>query len=605
MSKFDQQQLLATLPPFDMLSRSSIENLATQMDIAYYREGTVLISPENRATALRIIIKGGVEETLEDELHNVYSYGDSFGASPLMGNNKTSIYTVSEDLICYELEKEDFLGLLDNEEPFKTFYLQNFIERHQHIKNHQSQSELTPFLVARVEEIYLHAACIVTPETTIYEALQEMKRLEAHVIIVKDSDVEGIVTDTDLREKVLLGDVDVQAAVSSIASFELIDIDVNDFLFNALLLMTHHGIKRIVVKDKGLIVGVLEQLDLLSFFANHSHLIAIQIEKAKNIEDLVPAQNDLKSLVVSLHTKGVKTRYISKMVTTLNAKIYKKVFELSVPEPLQEKCCLFVMGSEGRHEQVLRSDQDNALVVQEGEDIENYVEPMKLFNTNLSILGFPQCPGNVMVTNKYWCRGVNSYKALIEMWIESMDEDSLQSLSIFMDASYVAGNIRYLEIIREFLFNHFEGREDILAHVTKAVLLFETPLSMFSAFTYKRGDDHTIDIKKGGIFALVHGVRTLGLEYHITQTNTIERIRELINKNVFDESFGQGLIEAYDTLLSLRLKIMLAAKNLDENCQINPDKLEKFERDLLKDSFKVVNEFKKFLKYHYRLEMVV
>lgn len=605
MSKFDQQQLLATLPPFDLLSRHTIENLASKMDIAYYREDSVLISPEKKANALRIIIKGGVEETLEGELHNVYSYGDSFGASPLMGNNKVSIYKVSEDLICYELAKKDFLDLLENEEAFKTFYLQNFLERHQHIKAHQAQSELTPFLVAKVHEIFLHKACIVSCDTSIYASLESMKAMDAHVIIVQDNDALGIVTDTDLRDKVLLGGIGVNEAVGSIASYGLISIDNDDFLFNALLLMTQHSIKRLIVTDKGKVTGVLEQLDLLSFFANHSHLIAVQIDKAQNINDLIAPQNDLRSLVVSLHAKGVKTRYISKMVTTLNSKIYKKVFELSVPYALQDKCALFVMGSEGRQEQVLRSDQDNALVIKEGEDVSRFSTLMQDFNDNLSILGFPQCSGNVMVTNKYWCRSVNSYKALIETWVSAMDESSLQSLSIFMDASFVAGEKLFLERIKNYLFEQFEGRSDVLTHVSKAVFLFDTPLSMFSAFTFKKEDEARINIKKGGIFALVHGVRTLALEYGVVVTNTIERIRVLKEKGLFDEAFQNRLIEAYDTLLTLRLKIMLASKNGEVNCSLDPDSLEKIERDLLKDSFKVVNEFKKFLRYHYHLEMVL
>jgi CBS domain-containing protein len=144
-----------------------------------------------------------------------------------------------------------------------------------------------------------------------------------------------------------------------------------------------------------------------------------------------------------------------------------------------------------------------------------------------------------------------------------------------------------------------------LAHIAKAVLNFETPLSMFSSFVLQKEHDNKLDLKKGGIFALVHGIRTLSLEYEINATNTIERIKELNNIGVIDKNFATELIESFDTLSSIRLKAMLEAKSLDESNYINPRNLEKNQRDLLKDSFKIINKFKKFMNFHFHLNMVV
>jgi CBS domain-containing protein len=607
LSLFDQKALLMSIHPFDLLGERMIEKLMTQMDIAYYPKETVLIAPRVRAESLYIIIKGIVNETIDGELQNVYGERDSFDANSLIYGNTQSTFSVAEDLICYELPKESFLNLLQDVEPFQNYFMQDFITKHQNLKERQHQNELTPFMVSRVDEIYLHTPCIVDVNTPIREALQKMADQDANVILVKDHAKMGIVTDTNLREKLLLSDKSRNDPIGEITTYGLITIEQSDFLFNALLLFTKHGVKRLVVTEGEKIVGILEQLDLLSHFANHTHLIAASIDRAVSIDELQNAQRSLTHLVRSLTSKGVRVRYVSKLVSELNAKVYRKVFEMVVPASLQERCALIIMGSEGRGEQILRTDQDNALIIRDGEDEASFEPYMMKLNEHLLQLGFPKCNGNVMVSNPYWRRSVSGYQKLIEEWIGTLNEESLMGLSIFLDAQCVAGDEKLLNMCRDSLFGQFEGRSDMLAHLAKAALAFETPLSLIGGFVLGRAEHGSeFDIKKGGIFAMVHGIRILSLEHKITHTNTTERIKELNNIGLFDKRFASELIEAYDTLLSIRLRFILAQKQgNDEQNYVNPKLLSKAERDLLKDAFKIVNTFKKFLTYHFHLGMVV
>ncbi len=607
MSLFDQKALLMSIHPFDLLGERMIEKLMTKMDIAYYPKETVLIAPRVRAESLYIIIKGFVNETIEDELQNVYGERDSFDANSLIYGNTQSTFSVAEDLICYELPKESFLNLLQDVEPFQNYFMQDFITKHQNLKERQHQNELTPFMVSRVDEIYLHAPCFVDAITPIREALRKMADQNANVILVKKGEEIGIVTDTNLREKLLLSDKSRNDPIHEIATYGLITIERSDFLFNALLLFTKYGVKRLIVIENDQIVGILEQLDLLSHFANHTHLIAASIDRAVSIDELQNAQRSLTHLIRSLTSKGVRVRYVSKLVSELNAKVYRKVFEMVVPQALQTKCALIVMGSEGRGEQILRTDQDNGLIIHDGE-VEAVFEPyMMQLNGYLLQLGFPKCSGNVMVSNPYWRRSVSGYKNLISDWVGTFNEEALMGLSIFLDAQCVAGDETLLDKCQNYLFENFEGRSDILAHLAKAALAFETPLSLIGSFVLGRAEHVSeFDIKKGGIFAIVHGVRILALEHKISLTNTTERIKELNNLGLFDRAFANELIEAYDTLLSIRLHFILAQKQgSDEQNYVNPKLLSKAEKDLLKDAFKIVNTFKKFLTYHFHLGMVV
>lgn len=601
MSILDQRKLIKSIHPFDLLGEQDLDTLMGKIDIAYYTKDTLLISKTLPSIAFYIIIKGSVTEYIDDEIHNVYSSGDSFDADALIYGKTEGKFLVEEDLICYEIKKDDFLDLMQDKR-VQGYFLSDFVSRHQNLKHHDSQSELTPFLMARITDIYLHKACLVDQNNSILESLKKQNELKAKVIIVKKDSEYEIVTDTDLKEKVLLKGLSVDENISKISTAGIISIDINDFLFNALLLMTHNEIKRLVVTDEGKIVGVLEQLDLLSYFANHSHLIAVQLDKAESIEDLKDIHSDLSNLVKVLKTKGVKTRYITKLVSTLNIKIYKKLFSMVVPKELENKCCLVVLGSEGRGEQIVKTDQDNALVIQDGVDEKLFVEPMMKLNSNLLELGFPKCEGNVMVSNEFWRRNVEGYKDLIKSLANSMDEKKLQILSVMLDSKAAAGNKDLLDQVMNFLYTNFHSRDDVLAHMSKAVLNFETPLSMFSSFVTDKDHNNKLDIKKGGIFALVHGIRTLSLQYEVSETNTVERIKELNNKGVIDKNFATELIESFDTLSAIRLEGQSIDK--DEN-YINPSTLEKNQRDLLKDSFKIVNKFKKFMNFHFHLNMVV
>ncbi|WP_428737133.1 putative nucleotidyltransferase substrate binding domain-containing protein [Sulfurimonas sp.] len=601
MSILDQRRLIESIHPFELLSSYELDNLMSKIDIAYYTKDTLLISSSLESVAFYIIIKGQVAEYVDNELYNIYGEGDSFDADSLIYQKTSSRFVVTEDLICYEIKKDDFLDLMQNKK-IQGYFLQDFISRHKQLKEYHNSSEFTPFLVSRVSDIYLHTPCIVSAKTSIYDALQKQKELKSSIIIVEE--LSRIVTDADLKEKVLLGNTLIEAPIESIATTKLVSVDTTDFLFNALLVMTHEEVRRVVVKEDGKIIGVLEQLDLLSFFANHSHLVAVQIDRAKTIDDLKDIQKDLKNLILALTTKGVRVRYITKLVSTLNDKIYKKVFDMCVDESLAQKCAFIVMGSEGRNEQGIKSDQDNALIVEDGVDIELFTAPMIQFNSYLLEIGFPACKGNVMVSNPFWRRSFSSYKELISTWSSTLDEGALQNLSIFLDARCVTGKCEFLDQLSGFLYTKFHARDDLLAHMAKSVLYFETPLSVFSNFVVEKEYANKLDIKKGGLFALVHGIRCLALEFHIEETNTVERIKQLNNKGVMDKNFASELIESFDTLSSIRLKTMLNSKNIEDDNLLDPNSLEKVQKDLLKDSFKIVNKFKKFISFHFHLEMV-
>jgi CBS domain-containing protein len=601
MSLHTQKEFLKSHLPFDKLTDFQINFCLQNIDMGYYPKDTVIISPEKISDKFFIIIKGEVNEYVDDELVTVYHEDDSFDADSLMYGKTKSTFKVNEDLICYELSKDAFLKLLEENDRFKRFYLQDLSDRLQKLKIQEYANDMSGFMVAKVNELYLHKPCLVSENTSIIDAISRSIEYKTSTIIVETANNEyGIVTDSLLKKDVLLQNLDLNQPIKQIAKFPFICVDEEEFLFQVLLTITEHNIKRVGVIKNGKLQGIIEQIDVLSYFANHVQIVATQIDKAIDIDDLKQASLDITKTVKSLYIKSVRTTYIAKMVAQLNAKVYKKLFELVVPDDLQDKCSLLVMGSEGRNEQILKTDQDNALIVKDGIDVEQFRPYMNQFSQCLIDFGFPKCDGDIMVNNPYWCKSYTDFQNQIDIWFRASSMEDYMNLAIFFDAKTIAGDCDQLGSLKDYMFTQVDNKDVYLAYFAKNTILFDTPIGMFSNLIAK---NDTIDLKKGAIFALVQGIRSLAFENKIKDASTISRIKALNKLNILKKDQSAELIEAFGLLLRLKLDAQMkqinAGKSIDNNVQLK--NLSKIQRDMLKDSFQIVNKFKKFIIHHFKL----
>ncbi|MBL0708569.1 MAG: cyclic nucleotide-binding/CBS domain-containing protein [Sulfurimonas sp.] len=603
MSLHDQKAFLKSIHPFERLENKELTKAVNSMNIAYYKKDELLISPEKTSKFLYLIIKGEVGEYHKDELIKVYHNSNTFDADSLIYEKTEDSFKVLEELICFEMKKEDFLSLLDSNSSFKEFYISDLANKIHSAKQKEYTTQMSGFMIARITDSYLHAPCIVDTKTSIMNALYRMEEIKTNCILVKDGDEYGIVTDSILRKNVLYNDYDKNAPIGPIALKPIITMEHDDFLFNALLSFTKNSIKRIIITKDDEIIGVLEQLDLLSYFANHTYLVAVQIKKATSIEELKLASHDFINIIKKLHAKGTKVEYISKLIAELNEKIYEKLYEMIVPEHLRKDACLIVMGSEGRKEQMLKTDQDNALIIRDGVEVSQYKECMKEFTQTLIEFGFPKCDGNIMVSNQYWRKSFNDFQDEIFRWLEAPNKDDYMNLAIFFDSIAVAGDFELINNLKDIIYKNIKDKDVFLANFAKAALIFETPIGMFTKLI---STNDQIDMKKGGIFPIVQGIRSLALEEGIRETNTNDRIRLLVKANILEKKFANLIEEAFDTLLNLRLKERLSCIGHEEDANnfIYVQNLNQLEADLLKDSFKIVNKFKNFLSHHFKTGMV-
>ena len=613
MSLLQQRTFLSAIPPFENLTDDELDLFSEKLNIEYFKKDQYIINEDTKEQSLFFIIKGKVQEldsTNSNEVISIFSENEFFDPLSLIEHRIKNHFKAIEECICYTLSKDIFLKVVYKNRNLEHFFFQSISQKLSHNLSNDQNRELANLMVARVSDAYLQKPLFVDAQETIYNTVDYMKKNNLSSILVKQGSDYGIATDTDFREKVILNRLSFDDPVKSITSFGLRFVNDNDFLFNAQLIMTRFNIKRLIVKDKDeQITGILDQMSLTSFFSSHTYAVANEIDKATTLQELQKVSENFIKIIKALFAKGVKVRYISKLLNELNKKLFEKIFTILAPPGLLENSALLVLGSEGRGEQILRTDQDNALIIADDCPIsdDEIAAFTQKFTQTLIDFGYPRCKGNIMVSNPFWTRRYSDFKQLIDSWLKRKEKEDFMNLAIFIDATCVVGDKKLLKRLKKHLNEQVDRSAYFFSTFASFALTFSTPLGLFNDFVLDKKDKKDeLDLKKGGIFPLVHGIRTLAFQQRIYAPNTVDRLKALYKSETIDKEFASELTESFNFLLSLRLKASLQKIDRDDAPDnfVNPADLTTLERDMLRDTFKIVNRFKKFLTSRYRLEYV-
>ncbi|MCT7469577.1 DUF294 nucleotidyltransferase-like domain-containing protein [Aliarcobacter cryaerophilus] len=609
----EQKKFISNIHPFNNLNTFELDDLVEDLDIVYFKANSIVQAQDSNPEFLYFVLKGLIQEINDDEVLSVYSKGEIFDSVSLIKNHSKNSFVAIEESICYALKKEIFMQILSSNQQLENYFFQSISDKLNNNILNEKNKDMANIMIAKVKDAKVHKAVVIDTNKTIYEAATIIKQEKIPTLLLKDEDGEMyIVTDSDFRQKVILNRMDYDDLVVKIASKGLIYINEDDFLFNAQLQMAKHGLKRVVVKnDHDDIVGILDQISLSSFFATNTFAVSNQIINAETLEELKEASHSFIKIIKSLNAKGVKIEFISKLINQLNKKLLDKLYKILAPKELIGKSCLVVMGSEGRAEQILRTDQDNALIISDDCSIseEKLREFTHLFTETLVDFGFPRCEGNIMVSNPYWCRSQSDFKELIYEWVNSPSGDNFMNIAIFYDALCVSGDIEIIKELKNYLFKISSNSQSFYTNFARVINSFDVPLGFFDGFVFNSKDEKhkdEIDIKRGGIFIIVQGIRSLSIQNRVLNTNTIKRINSLKELKVLDDESAKELIMAFNILNSLKLKASLEKLDKKEKIDnfVNPNRLTIMEKDLLKESFKIVNKLKKRLENHFKLNYV-
>ena len=425
--------------------------------------------------------------------------------------------------------------------------------------------------------------------------------MNSYALFVRDGERTGIVTRGDLVNATIVNRQPIDGPVGPLARHPIICVAPDDLISTALLRMTKHNKRRVAVVENGEFVGVLEDIDLLSFLAGNSQLVAAQIDRASSVADLASAAQEIEPQIRTLRRQGVKIEAVCEIVSDLNRRLYAKLFSLVAPISIRERSCLIVMGSEGRGEQTFRTDQDNGLILSEpvpDGDLEKF--RADVFDA-LERCGFPPCPGNVMVRNPVWSKTLADFRDDFSRWLALSDEAGVMNIAIFYDAEAVAGDADLLRAAKQVLIDAMRGERVHLARFARAVETFPTPIGFFNNLVTSKAEGDALDLKKGGIFPIVHGVRALSLEKGLTETGTAARIARLSELGAFEPPFARELTQALHYLMTMRLDAQIAEQASPS--LVRPGELSTMERDLLRDAFRATKRLREMLRRHFNLAM--
>jgi CBS domain-containing protein len=351
------------------------------------------------------------------------------------------------------------------------------------------------------------------------------------------------------------------------------------------------------------VLGLLDQLDLVGFVANHSQIAALQIDEATSVAELAAAAARIDTMVSLLHEGGIKIERIARLVGELNARLFARLWSLLAPPDLVVNSCLMVMGSEGRDEQIIKTDQDNALLLRDGFPCPDLEAIATQFNAALAELGYPPCPGQIMLTNPLWRQPLAGFKDTLRDWVYGTDPEGPMRLAIFMDSKSVAGDAELLQEARRHLERVLDSADIFLARFASAVDLFDHPAGWWRRLT-ARHDDETLDLKKLGIFPIVHGVRALALQRRLRVNGTAARLRLLVERQQIESGLARDVLDALHYLMALRLTHQLRHRQAGQvpGNVVRLSELGALERDALRDALGIVRRFRDMLRQRFHLD---
>jgi CBS domain-containing protein len=611
---------ISHLVPFSFLPEEEINRIAAAISIINYPKDTLLfIQGQSRIEYLYIIKKGAVERYYEEAnkkiLRGILGEGDIYGGISMLMNNSISIRTlrVTEDSYFYILPKEIFLEICKSYEFFSDFFTDTFGKRmldrsYAEIiaDNFKPTESALEFFNQPLTSIINKELVYCDREMPIQAAAAVMSEHNASSIFVCDANGEyvGVVTDNDLRKKVTATGYDILKPVSDIMSSPLVTLSSDALIFETMMLMMQKNIKHLGIRnDADKVVGVITNRDLLKAQGQSPFFIMREIAQARFINQIFEVHRHIPRLLQSLINTGAKAQNITRFLTTVSDAVLQKIIAFALAEmgPPPARFAFLVMGSEGRKEQTLRTDQDNAIVF---EDLpsKNSKAAMKYFLSFaekvcdwLDEAGYALCEGGVMAKTPQWCQPLQSWKRYFSDWTHTAAPEVLLQTSIFFDFRTGFGDADLANELRRHIFESLVGWPGFFRHLTENALFFKPPIGFFRNFLVESKGEHrdSFDIK-AAMQPVVDYARIYALSHRIEETNTLGRLNELLRQQAISSQEYNELDTVYSYLMQQRfvrqVRSVLEEKTAPDN-YINPKKLSRIEQTTLKEIFKRIEKF--------------
>jgi CBS domain-containing protein len=605
--------------PFDAMAREHLSALALGSELIYAAEGERVLDPSSGPAAYFYVVQrgeitGSGSTGAGEARRVVLTEGECFPVWALISRRPVTLeYTASKDTFLYRVPLDVFEQAMDVSRPFRDFAtrrLASLVEQSQRAMQTRYSSRLTDMrnLSRPLGSLLRRAPVTVTRQAPLREVLTLMKdqRIGSVVISREDGAPLGIFTERDVLDRVALAQISLDTPVESVMTRDPFALPTHADVFEAAQAMARHRFRHVLVVEEGKLLGVVSERDLFALQRLTVGEVAKGIEQAADVPALAKAAASVRQFASALLAQGVASAQLTHFVTILNDAIVERALALCGFDAKAPGWCWIALGSEGRMEQTLATDQDNALIFvpAQGQALaearEIWLEKSKRANAALDACGFPLCKGQIMASNPKWCMTPDEWRETFLGWMRGANSEALMNAAIFFDFRALAGERPLAEGLRAWLMERAPQQPLFLRLMAQNALQVKPPLGLIRDFIVDDRDvPGTLDLKQYGARPFIDAARVYALQTGVLATNTADRIRQSAGKLRMSEDESGSLADAFAFVQLMRLRSQdpgADSVTLPPN-RIDPESLNELDRRILKESLRQAR------KLQSRLEM--
>ncbi|MBD3658331.1 putative nucleotidyltransferase substrate binding domain-containing protein [Marinobacter sp.] len=610
----DIRNHMAQFPPFEELPDAMLDRVVERIEVAYYRAGTPILAIGQPNHWLYYIRSGAVEVFRRSgELYNRIGEGEIFGQFGLLMNKQVRFPVKAlEDSLVYRIPDEIFQYLWENDDNFADFVE---IEDRSRLRSALSRREKSnELMTSRVTRLISRAPVSAPCTIRLQEAARIMTEhgVSALLLMAEDSDqphLQGIITDRDLRTRALSEALPSETPISDIMTEGLITTRANAFIFEAMLTMLHNNVHHLPVMDGDEVRGVIALSDIVKYESQSSLYLVSNIYHQQDVKGLKKISRDVRDSFVRMVNEDANSHMIGSAMAGIGRSFTQRLLELGEEElgPPPVPYCFMALGSMARDEQLVVTDQDNAMILDDSfvpEQHDGYfLELARFVSDGLAQCGYSYCTGDIMATNPKWRQPLKVWKSYFTDWIEDPRAEALLNSNIFFDLDGIHGETRFAEQLKTLVADKASNSQRFLAMLARNALNRTPPLGFFRTFVLEEDGEHnkTFNLKRRGTAPLSDLIRIHALASGSRAQNSFERLNDIARTRLLQGESVGNLRDALEFISIVRIRhqalAIEAGREPDNN--VRPQDLSPFERSHLKDAFQVVNNAQKFLRFRY------
>ncbi len=573
--------------------------LASRLRIAYYPAGASVAGPGDGPVRSLYIIKQGAVQGVpmasmraEKLIGQAHGPGECFPVGALIGRGETAyLYRAEADTFTWELAAEDFHALLERSPRFREFCTNHLAallaQSHRALRAQAAESLLDEGrLLLPLRRLARPDPVSCAPSTPIREVLETMqeKRVGSMVVVDEAGRPVGIFTQPDVLSRVALAGADLAAPISGVMTPEPLLVPADAPAYEGALAMAREGIRHLILEENGRLAGLVSERDLFAAQGLSLRRTTDRIRAAVDRAALVEAATAVRSIAGGLLAEGFGAEQLTRVVSALNDAILVRATALAAaagkPAP---GWCWIALGSEGRVEQTLATDQDNALIVESDEDIPAALAFAATVNETLDACGFPFCEGDIMARNPRWCLTQEQWRQRFSDWMRNTDPEALMNAAIFFDLRALAGEQGHADALRGWLLEQTARNRTFLRGMAENALQARPPVGLLGDLMA----EDVLDLKQLGVRPFIDVARVWALSRGLPQTSTAARLRAAAEAGALPAEEAAAAVEAFHFVQTLRLRHQHFQRPAPgAGNRIAPRSLNPLDRRILKEAFR-------------------